>query len=115
MTFAEVVNALLLLGGGGLVAELLRSLVQRRKMSADVAGQLTESAMALLLPLRERVVELETETGNLRADLHDARDEADLLRAELHEARTELAELRGLPRPAKPRRHDDGPRKRDTP
>lgn len=113
MTAAEAIDALLLLGGGGLLVEAVRALVNRRKMSADVTGELTRSAVAMLQPLRARVESLEAEAEHLRVDLHEARGEADdlrsevksaraeadRLRAEVHEARAELAELRGAPRP----------------
>lgn len=64
-----------------LVVELARSFLQRPKMRADVAGEISAGALVLLKPLRERVQECEKEAAHLRT--------------ELHAARIEIAELRG--------------------
>lgn len=84
----EAIRTALVAGLLTLGVELVRSLAQRRKMSADVAGELTSTAIELVAPLRQ--------------ELRDARAEADQLRQELHAARVEIANLRGRQPPAGP-------------
>lgn len=97
MDASTLISLLTVLATGGVLAEAVRSLVQRKKMSADVAQGLTETAMTLLKPLRERIQELEqelTDTQQVLADtkveLLAARSEVRMLRAESRAERARL-------------------------
>lgn len=82
MSTAELVK-LVLVGAVPLLAvELARSILQRPKMRADVAGEISAGALVLLKPLRERVQECEAEAANLRAELHAARIELAAMRGQ---------------------------------
>lgn len=92
----------LALGVGAVLAELVRSGFQRRKMSADAAKVITDAATVLLGPLHDRVHELEGEIQATRQELNQARRELDgartqvqALTRELEGARADLAALRG--------------------
>lgn len=90
----------LLLGGGvgAIIIESIRAVRQRRKMDADAAHILTETATSLLGPLRDRIRELEEQVRAAKIDHADqmlaAKKEADALKRELFDARIELAEAR---------------------
>lgn len=49
------------LGLGGVVVEIVRSILHRKGMDASAAKSVTETALSLVAPLRERVHELEAE------------------------------------------------------
>jgi hypothetical protein len=61
-----VLSALGMLGGTGGVTAIATMLLRRRRFRADTADVLTDTALALVEPLKLRVVELEAETANAR-------------------------------------------------
>ena len=58
-----------------MVAELVRSMLQRRKMGADAAKVITDAATVLLAPLQARIKELEHIVDELRLELINAKEE----------------------------------------
>ena len=95
-----IVDWLLAFGVGGVVIEALRAFVQRRKMGADYADVIASSAIKLLMPLEDRVKELEQEQlAYLRkleehqTELRDTKRKLILTQAELREARNEIRRL----------------------
>ena len=79
------VQWLLAVGVGGLLVELIRGLFQRKKMGADYADVISNSAVRLLKPLEERIAELEQQVRDARAELVLAYTEIHELRQRLHE------------------------------
>lgn len=49
------------LGLGGVVVEIVRSILHRKGMDASAAKSVTETALSLVAPLKERIAELEKE------------------------------------------------------
>jgi hypothetical protein len=92
----QVVQLLLALGVGGLLVEAVRALVQRRKMNADVADRLTNTALVLLAPLERRVHAADAEAERMREALTKAHTELEAMRQELRACRRMIAKLRGL-------------------
>lgn len=93
------------LGIGGIAAEIVRSLFQRKNMAPDAAKTITEAATSLLAPLREELAaeraehsrELKAErikVAEVRDELKQALTEAKGLRNELAMARVEADALR---------------------
>ncbi|MBW8792155.1 MAG: hypothetical protein JF597_00690 [Streptomyces sp.] len=72
-----------LLGGIGGCAALLGQFFQRRKIRAETADVLTDTALTLVQPLQQRVKELEGEARNTRLEVRAAHDDARYLRDEL--------------------------------
>lgn len=77
---AGVLQWVVALGVGAIVAEVIRSGFQRRKMSADAAKVITDAATVLLGPLQVRIKDLEVEVEATRRELKDARAEVQFLR-----------------------------------
>lgn len=80
MTPDEWVRLCVALGFGGVIMEVIRSYLQRRKMGADYAEVISRSAVGLLAPLEERVHDLErqlsaalAEVASLRRQVAEAR------------------------------------------
>lgn len=82
-----LLSAIGLVGGAGGAAALLTVVLQRRKFKADAADVLTDTALTLVAPLKERIRELEAEATRARREVASARREA-------ASAREELAALR---------------------
>lgn len=104
------------LGLGGVVVEIVRSVLHRKGMDASAAKSVTETALSLVAPLKERVAELEKElsateerAGELAADLkaatatvvHLTREVVDMTNA-MEKCHTELAEFRRMLGPHTP-------------
>lgn len=68
------------LGGVAGVGTIATVLVQRRKLRADTADVLTDTALALVEPLRERIGELETEVRGTNRRARGLSDELDRMR-----------------------------------
>ena len=82
------------LGGTGGVVAAGAVLVQRRKLKADTADVLTDTALTLVKPLRERVAELETEADDARRKVAQANGELERLRDLTHDLTRMLLRLR---------------------
>ncbi|MEU2615097.1 hypothetical protein ABZ570_26480 [Micromonospora sp. NPDC007271] len=80
-----VISALGLFGGASGLGVLATVAVQRRKLKADTAGALTDTALALVQPLRARVTELEAEALTVREQLTGSQRELRELRATVWE------------------------------
>ncbi|MFY1595501.1 hypothetical protein [Micromonospora sp. WMMD737] len=85
-----------LLGGAGGIAALAATLLQRRKIRADAADVITDTALTLVEPLRGRVNELEAEVAGARREIAGARQQAEAANAELGDLRTAFRELTSL-------------------
>ncbi|MFC0504209.1 hypothetical protein [Micromonospora costi] len=85
-----------LLGGAGGIAALAATLLQRRKIRADAADVITDTALTLVAPLRERVAELETEAAGARREATAARMQAEQANVEMSDLRTVVQELTGM-------------------
>lgn len=95
MSLPEWVVTLLVSGGiGALLVEVARGIFQRRNMSANYAQTISQSAMTLLVPLRERVTELETDLDDQERRAKEAAERADALAAQLQGALAEVEALR---------------------
>lgn len=90
----EVVDALLLLGGGAGVAEAFRWVRERRKMGADTAQTLTAATVVLIKPLHDRITELQGEIEECRRSAVIARSEASGAYEMAHEQRTETLRVK---------------------
>ncbi|BAL87285.1 hypothetical protein AMIS_20650 [Actinoplanes missouriensis 431] len=92
MDATQIVTAVIgVLGGIGGLGALVGSVFQRRKIRAEAADVLTDTALTLVEPLQERVKEVTKEAK-------EAREEARQAREEMADLRTSLAELMGLMR-----------------
>lgn len=100
MSGTEVIQWVVALGVGAVIAEIVRSGFQRKKMGADAAKTITDATTLLLGPLHDRIKELEQAVSETRAELDVAREQVMLATSELHEARLEVRDLR-----AKVRQH----------
>jgi molecular chaperone GrpE (heat shock protein) len=86
---------LLLAGGlGGLVIEAFRAVVQRKKMGADYAEVISQSAINLLNPLERRIKELESELAATQQELADCRAESEQWREEAMREREKFHKAR---------------------
>jgi septal ring factor EnvC (AmiA/AmiB activator) len=101
------------LGLGGVLVEGIRFVLHRKGMDADAAKTVTEAAVGLVAPLKERINELETDLGkteehasDLDRDLKEATATVVKLMTQIEALNDELtacrAELRAM-------RHDMGP------
>jgi predicted RNase H-like nuclease (RuvC/YqgF family) len=99
MGLTELVGTVLLSGTGGAVIKSgVESLLNRRRLGADVekvdadaADVVTRTALSLVEPLGRRIKELETEVDGLRAQVRQAH-------AELRQASSELEACRSSER-----------------
>lgn len=82
----RIIDWLLALSIGGVLVEIARSLVQRKKMRADYADVIAGSAIRLLEPLEKRIEELEQELRETKQELVETK-------SELIEARSEIRTL----------------------
>lgn len=94
MSTTALLEWVIALGVGAILAEVVRSAFQRRKMGADAAKIITEAATSLLGPLRSRIAELEALVLETRHELESARQEVVLASADLAKARREISDLR---------------------
>lgn len=95
MSLPEWIVTLLVSGGiGALLVEVARGIFQRRNMNANYAQTISQSAMTLLVPLRERVTELETDLDDQERRAKEAAERADALAAQLRAALAEVETLR---------------------
>lgn len=85
------------LGIGGLGASWITARVQKRKLSAEAEHQgasavkaLTESAVAIVNEIQERLVETQQETREAHRELAEAREEIRTYRRQIREATDEL-------------------------
>ncbi|MFY1671757.1 hypothetical protein ACN27G_17560 [Plantactinospora sp. WMMB334] len=81
-----LLSAIGILGGGGGIASVAAVLSQRRRFRADAAEVLTDTALALIQPLKLRVAELEAETVVARQQVETATREVSELRMAVREA-----------------------------
>ena len=86
------------LGLGGLVAEALRSFVQRRKMGADYADVIAGTAVKLLEPLNKQIAALQEELAATKVELAATKNELTATKAELQSVREEAHALRATMR-----------------
>lgn len=100
-TSGDVVQLLAMAGVGGVSVEVVRSVMQRRKMGADYADVIARSATSLLEPLAKRVGELEmalsaerTKVVELTEAQEVARHKALDLTTALEAAQSEVKALR---------------------
>lgn len=90
MDTTQIVTAVIgVLGGIGGLGALVGQVVQRKKIRAEAADVLTDTALTLVAPLQERVKEVNQEAK-------DARNEARQAREDMAELRTSLAEVIGM-------------------
>lgn len=66
---------------GGILATIISLFVNRKKLGADTAAVLSETAMELLPPLRSEIKELRAEIVELRARVRETTDELETCRA----------------------------------
>lgn len=92
---AETIVALLVaLLGGGFIGSLIQGLFYRRKLGADYANVIAESATGLLQPLKDRVGELQDEVSQTRTELHQAHSKIAALLTQLDGAYETLGQAR---------------------
>lgn len=81
-------------GLGAILLEVVRSIVQRKKMGADAAKTNTETAISLLGPLRSEIERLQGEIRSAREETAAAKQEGAACRQELMMTKAELSEAR---------------------
>lgn len=92
MDTTQLVTAVIgILGGIGGLGALAASFFQRRKIRAEAADVLTDTALTLVEPLQKRVKEVTAEASEARAEAGRAREEMAELRASLADL---IAQLR---------------------
>ncbi len=95
MGTTEIVTAIIgVIGGVGGIGAFLTSIFQRKKIRAEAADVLTDTAITLVEPLQRRVKEVTDEAREARAETRQAREETRQARAETQLAREEMSELR---------------------
>ncbi len=80
-----LVSVIASLGLGGVAASWLTARYNRPKTSADAVKALTDSAVALVNELQERVAEAEVEARSARREASEARDELRTARRQIRE------------------------------
>ncbi|GAB3139031.1 hypothetical protein GCM10027290_07450 [Micromonospora sonneratiae] len=80
-----LLSAVAVLGGAGGITAVVTVLTQRRKLKADAADVLTDTALTLIDPLRARVADLEAETARARQQAIAANNEISELRVAVQE------------------------------
>lgn len=67
MNWPAILGAVGAIGGLGGMAAFAQVLISRPKLRADAADQISDTAVGLLAPLRQRIGELEVEVEQLRS------------------------------------------------
>lgn len=93
---ATLITLVGVLGGAGGLAALTATVLQRKKIKADAADVITDTALTLVEPLRARVTELETEVSGTRRQVADTRENLEAANGELREMRTTVREMTAL-------------------
>lgn len=81
-------------GLGAILLEVVRSVLQRKKMGADAAQTNTETAISLLGPLRQEIERLQGEVATAREETAAAKREGAACRQELTITKAELSDTR---------------------
>lgn len=71
---------LLSAGGGAIIAALVNFIGNRRKLNADAASVLSKAATELILPLQQRIQELNEDLSRLRTKIHRLEGDLDICR-----------------------------------
>jgi septal ring factor EnvC (AmiA/AmiB activator) len=100
---ALVTSALSVLGAGGGLAAATAAVMRWRNTRAEAADVITDTALILIEPLKERIKELESDIGRLRSEVLQTADELRRIRIVILDPATTLEELRVL---ADPSRHN---------
>lgn len=87
-----LISALGVVGGLGGIGAVAGVLSQRRKLKADAAGVLTDTALELVEPLRVRIRELESEAASSRRATATVNGELDQMRRSARDATAALQE-----------------------
>ncbi|MFI7073550.1 hypothetical protein [Micromonospora sediminicola] len=90
---STVITIIGLVGGAGGVAALVATIMQRKKIKADAADVITDTALTLVEPLRARVTELEVEVKGARTQVNAAREQAEAAQSEIGDLRATVREL----------------------
>lgn len=83
MDAATIIAIVAALGGLGGIGAFFQVFSQRRKFKAEATDVLTDTALTLVEPLRQRVAELEEEARRTREEVKQARNDARALRDEV--------------------------------
>lgn len=78
----DVGSILLGSGGSAILLSMVQALINRRKLGADTAAVLSDTARELVQPLRERITEMADENRRLRHRVEDMEADLRWLRAE---------------------------------
>jgi hypothetical protein len=98
--FAQVATSVLsVVGAGGGLGAATAAIIRRRKSNADAADVITDTALILVEPLKQRVKELEIEIGRLRTEARQTANELRLLRSAVLDPSAKLEELRAVANP----------------
>ncbi len=90
---AIVTSIIAALGGITGITGVVLVLSQRRKIRADAAEVITDSALGLVGPYREELDRVRAETAEARAEAQEARQEARRAREAMSRARDEAQQL----------------------
>jgi hypothetical protein len=90
---ATVTSAFAAVGGAGGITAAVLVFSQRRKLKAEAADVIADSAVGLLAPYREELARLRADVVEARAETAEARIEARDARREMSRARDEAQEI----------------------
>jgi hypothetical protein len=106
----RIIELLIALGLGGVAVEVVRSFFLKKKMGADYADVISASAVRLLVPLENRIHELEREVVSYRNKLGEAVEEAERWK---REAQAERMKWQMMAENERARFEDEGPHHHD--
>src|ERR1700754_2037565 len=89
-------SALSVVGAGGGLGAVATAILRRRATNAEAADVITDTALVLVEPLKQRIRDLENEVRELQRTVKDALAELGRLRAALLDPAANLEDLRAL-------------------
>jgi hypothetical protein len=96
-----VTSVLSILGAGGGLGAATSAVIRWRKTNADAADVITDTALILVEPLKQRIQELDREVSRLRNEARQTANELRRIRTALLDPTATLESLRALAGPSR--------------